>query len=493
MAKSLGNCEITIDEPKNVVGKKEYSASDLPSSAFTFNMSGTLTRSGGGSGTVTWSATAEINLPLVITPNPKVVMYDSAGVTIDYTSKRGTTTVSSTWSGSGITFNPTTGSSTKASVTPPGSYTITATSEGESANAILKVVKVELNSLKFTSDHGILRNNNSTWEDTGTVYSEPEWIKSPVTNNPITHTKNNKVAIELSIKVEPAGIAYSISGNGGVSGLNFSADNLTSTGNSQAIAITSTEKLADKVNIIEKSISWKITIENTELSIGDTGSHKIYVTYGTPSGSVVTEKRINCVTSACKGLANEAIIVQKLWTDVVGPGSYSLGAPYPNPEWKILGGTSGECIAIAKLFEMAIKMIGITPGSGSVVFLYVDPNGSSHENSDSSNFATRDCRIGNNGHTSSIGATHADENQYEKLAFVDNSDGGNNWEACYKYRHNSSSSWVWYAAGTGGRYYSSVQNCMNDIVKYTRWRYCNSSFGSLGTCTDPGPSPEKTW
>lgn len=133
------------------------------------------------------------------------------------------------------------------------------------------------------------------------------------------------------------------------------------------------------------------------------------------------------------------------------------------------------------------------PGSGSVVYVYADTNKGSHENASASAYCVRDCQIGQNGHTAEHGATHHDENNSEKLTFQDGAGGWNNWEACYKYRQTANDPWIWYAAGTGGKSYTSVQAVMNDICSKTRWRYCTAGWQSLGTCEDPGPYPEATW
>ena len=253
-------------------------------------------------------------------------------------------------------------------------------------------------------------------------------------------------------------------------------------------------KLAHLIDNTSLDLTWKITLDGgtSYITLAST-SNKLYVTGGAPGGGTTTIIRINRVTSECKGLVNENDIVAKLWEKVAGPGAYSLGSPYPDPEWKILDGTPGECIAIANLFQKTIQMSGLTPGSGSVVYVYADTNKGSHENASASAYCVRDCQIGQNGHTTAHGATHHDENNSEKLTFKDKAGGWNNWEACYKYRQTANDPWIWYAAGTGGKSYASVQAVMNDICSQTRWRYCTAGWQSLGTCEDPGPYPEATW
>jgi len=45
---------------------------------------------------------------------------------------------------------------------------------GGNVTVDIYIWKAELKSIKFTSDQGVLRDNNSDWTDTGNVYGEPE-------------------------------------------------------------------------------------------------------------------------------------------------------------------------------------------------------------------------------------------------------------------------------------------------------------------------------
>ncbi len=339
----------------------------------------------------------------------------------------------------------------------------------------IMVYETKLKSIKFTSDHGTMNDNNSDWLDSGTVYTEPEWVNSRSVNNPITHTMSTSLVIEATVIVGPSGLSFDLSGDGSENYLDFTESGNTSTGSDQAISITADASLPGTVDTIDESIAWEIKLTDptpdVDVSVGNSGSHKIYVTCGTPSGSILTEKRVSTVTTACDGMSSEPAIVDKPWTDIIGSTIYTLGAPYPTPEWKILGGTPGECDAIANLFEQTIQMIGLTPGDGDVTYLYADENGGSFESASDEAYVTRACGPGSHGHTSSVGSTHDDEQTFEELGFIDGSGGSNVLEACYKYRHTSSDPWKWYAPGTTTGVFTSVQNVMNAIVDYTYWAY----------------------
>ena len=365
------------------------------------------------------------------------------------------------------------------------------------------VLKVALDETTFrgTGSHA-LKTDDGTYASDGTgdvrvpqiqVGATPRetqicytWESSPEIAAKFSIVPNLATPVSAKIRIEGV--------QNGRAGILVYEKDVSLSGASITETFTTSAKLKKLVDNTTYDLTWKLSIDggSTYCTI-DTTANKLFAVAGSPGGGNTTLTRIGRVTDECKGLVNEPDIVQRLWKKVAGPASYVLGAPYPNPEWKILDGTPGECIAIANLFEKTIRMVGLAPGAGSVVYLYVDPAGRSHESPATDNFSTRDCRIGQNGHTATVGNTHHLQNNFEKLAFVDMQGGANNWEACYKYRHQAGDPWVWYAAGTGGASYNSVQDCMNAICDWTRWRYCNATWGSLGSCVTPGPHPERDW
>ncbi len=242
---------------------------------------------------------------------------------------------------------------------------------------------------------------------------------------------------------------------------------------------------------VEVVLNAVLELEWTVCETDVTPTHAIYITAGTPTGSVVTVTRISRLTKDCDNLASEPDIIEALWTKVAEPAKYQLGAMYPSPVWKILDGTPGECIAIADLFEKTIQLIGLALGDGTVVFCYVDPGGGSHESTSTSDFAARGCQWGQNGHDPAHGPTHGDENALEKLIWMDRDGGLNNWEACFKYREDDDSPYKYYAAGTGGDPpYDSAQGVMDAYAVSTLWQYCRANWTPIGNCSDPGPNPE---
>ena len=240
---------------------------------------------------------------------------------------------------------------------------------------------VELKSIEFTSDHesggaNILKDNNTNWTDSGTVYAEPEWVKSPATNNPISHTKNTKLTAKITVKVNPSGVTFDLIGDGPDSYVDFQKTNNTSTGSDQEITVTADANLPDQVCTQTKSINWKINVGSAECSAGSSGPHKIFITYGTPSGSEPTDNRISWSCERCTGNSalDDIVLAAYAYINTYDPphfnvatGEWPSGTP---PIWMLLdpSHSGGSCIAFANLLKHISNILGI-PG-GSLVYVY---------------------------------------------------------------------------------------------------------------------------
>ncbi|MCI5182535.1 MAG: hypothetical protein D3921_08460 [Candidatus Electrothrix sp. AW1] len=286
--------------------------------------------------------------------------------------------------------------------TPSASYTGDVTIKVKYAPAgkdvaeitgLMKIFNVELKSIEFTSDHedssgnNILKDNNSDWKDTGTSYSEPEWV-SGGSNNPISQTKNTKITVKVKVKVEPSGITFDLKGDGPNNYVDFNKADLTSTGADQEITLTADANLPNQVDILTKNINWKIKIETVEFNAGASENHKIYVTYGTPSGSVVTEKRLSWSCSVCdnKSDTDDIVLAAHAYINTNTPPKFDVRtSAWPSgtpPIWKILDSThsGGSCIAHSNLLKYISNILGIPGGNLVNVYSSSDLNFNTQEN-----------------------------------------------------------------------------------------------------------------
>lgn len=232
------------------------------------------------------------------------------------------------------------------------------------------VVKAEIKSIKFTNDHGVLKDNNSDWTDNYNAvdYSTPEWVKNS-TNRSITKTKNTSLNIDVVLKVEPSDVAYDLIGDCSDNYLSFAGIGNTSTGEDQTISsITALAALPDYITTINKSVDWKIRCTSADPDIDITsdtsGPHKIYVTFGAPWGSVQTEKRVAWVCNYADGATNNnaaSLIQSKLHNDDPPYFQGGTGALPCSPIWLMMNETPnsipGDCIAHANLMRYAMQLM----------------------------------------------------------------------------------------------------------------------------------------
>ena len=250
--------------------------------------------------------------------------------------------------------------------------TVVATCGTSTKTANVIVFDAEIISVKFTSDHGVMKDKTDTCEDGGTLYTEPEWVKSSSKNNPISQTKGTKIALKVTVKVEPSGVKYNLTGSNTSSYFSFAKDNITSTGNNQESAIEANAELPNKVDIITKSINWKVTVENIEIDLGNTGGHKVYVTYGIPAGSQATEWRINKVCTYASDKTSLSDCGNAIFDELSGSFTYQGDTAWgPSPIWKLyLGGqqNTSQCPGLADFINKHFQILGL--GAGIIKICY---------------------------------------------------------------------------------------------------------------------------
>jgi hypothetical protein len=209
-----------------------------------------------------------------------------------------------------------------------------------------------------------MRDNNTDYTASGTVFSKPDWTDAGK-NNPISHTMTQNVGVQLEFLVTPSDApsrSYKIKGTG-PTGLNFDST-INLPGGTQVIPLTSTDQLATKVQKLTGSINWVITSNSQTVMTQSTGSHTVYVTMGTPrnDGTVpntVTQKRMERAVSAVAGAGSldpNAIVK----TVIQDQGAFDLSKPQSN-EW-VVPDTGGDCQSIVRFTAAVLNMINV-PGN----------------------------------------------------------------------------------------------------------------------------------
>ncbi len=235
--------------------------------------------------------------------------------------------------------------------------------ETEVDSVVLTVVSAELTSIRFTSDHQSMNDNNRDWDSSGNPYSQPEWVRETEVNNPISHTKGCSIEATVVVKVCPAGLTFHLAGVG-PEWLSFSSQGNVSTGQDQPLTLTAAETLPDLVATLEQPITWTTTVSGTEIHLWDSGPHKIYVTYGTPSGSTVTERRIEKTCEWADTATGEEEVADGIHDNLgnADPPYEPSEKPSEGSGWTLLEGNAyGECDEQADLMRYAVLMQGVTP------------------------------------------------------------------------------------------------------------------------------------
>ena len=140
----------------------------------------------------------------------------------------------------------------------------------------LKIVE-----LTFLSDHGVIRNNTTDWENTGELYEKPDW--TPAKSNPVSHSmkKNGKIQVVIEaegeapdngeIKAKVGNVLFFQSGT-----VNFKIGKNT-------LVLTSVKNLSEALGQGNVVFKWtgSTTRKPEEESIGKT-KNLIFVTYSDP-------------------------------------------------------------------------------------------------------------------------------------------------------------------------------------------------------------------
>lgn len=351
--------------------------------------------------------------------------------------------------------------------------------ESVSDSQNLTVVKLELKSIKFTSDHenggnNLLTDNNADWSNSGTAYAQPEWTKAGQ-NNPISHTKGTSLSIKAKLKVEPSGITFELEGDGPNDYVDFKKSGIPpSTGAEQEIDIDAEEILPSSINVLSKSIAWKAKISGLEFALGSSGVHKIYMTYGTPEGSAITEKRIAYVCSNGSG-STPRTCADSLFGQL--PGSIDKSAQDDGPPniWDVHNDpdSSSQCNGLALFVQAHFNMLGM--GSGQIVYGMAKDDGSCEvQSSPPLDPFEPESR------SSSHDGTQHGESQTEYLYMHDANNEFHNYEAALFFSNKL------YALGFGA--YSSATEMMTNAF-FIDWYYVGRDTNNVPTafkCTiDP--------
>jgi hypothetical protein len=249
----------------------------------------------------------------------------------------------------------------------------------------VNVIKIEIQSVEFTTDHNLLCNNGANITAVVSRYPNVEWQPkaTPKANAPITHTASdtNKIGIKVTLTCDgaPSGLAFHLRGTSSESAFAFDKDDSFGGTSPQVVTIDSSNPIGKDIRKFMASISWTATVgTNPNVNLGSSGPHIVYTTLGTPnisapsSASVPTPKRMDLAVPAVAaaivsagGQDNKPKIV---WQIVKTQGTYYLGRNLSDaqawalPSFATAPNPGADCISISRFVRNICMCMGV-PGS----------------------------------------------------------------------------------------------------------------------------------
>ena len=182
-----------------------------------------------------------------------------------------------------------------------------------------------LESVTFTSDHGVLQNEEVTFAGVGQPYGQPEWT-SAGNNHPISQTRGTQVFANVTLTVNPPELPFKLVGDAAETCLKFTGY-ATAKGQTQVVLVRGEAELPNVITSLSESIAWRIVAEDNpanQATLGRTGPHEVFVTWGTPHAetypqwelthtSVATYKRMERLVAIwCNGVATTRDLADKV-------------------------------------------------------------------------------------------------------------------------------------------------------------------------------------
>ncbi len=266
-----------------------------------------------------------------------------------------------------------------------------------------KIKALKVTRLKFKTDHRLMTDNNTDWKNSGSVFSKPEWTYG-VASKPISHTKDQKVQVEVDFEVYPPDAEETdatVTGTAKFGSLVFTGPQKFK-GGTVTFSAESSAPLPDAVQKLTGDINWSVsTTKDGPFDAGASWGHTIYVTMDKPVNPGGLEDGITQFRmEKAVALVQATGTAKPPWSDVPHalvlalmqtiPGyriipdpavnSARPGVNHPNfmnnfgGAWNIADfiSNSAECQAIVRFVRAIIKQIGCG-GLAQVMLVYVDP------------------------------------------------------------------------------------------------------------------------
>ncbi|MCK6586915.1 MAG: hypothetical protein L6Q76_04950 [Polyangiaceae bacterium] len=254
---------------------------------------------------------------------------------------------------------------------------------------------ITLIAMSFLSDHHKMKDNGTSWVDSGNLYGKPDW--TPAHANPVSHSMGERVEIQLKLSVGPPsaseeeGIFHGTSPTNIVfttSPIRVAPDGMNLTMSSEPEPL-----LPQKVQKLTFGVDW--WVEGTSVQLApDQTSNTLYVTMGVPEDggdkeAGITHKRMETAVGLVGGIGSldPHTIVKALmdkvpeYTLVQNPNvppeldhpkyfKKDAGGAWPIADWMKY---YAECQAIVRFVLAVIKQVGCS-GDAELVTVWAEPH-----------------------------------------------------------------------------------------------------------------------
>lgn len=255
------------------------------------------------------------------------------------------------------------------------------------------IQSIHLESVEFLSDHGLIKDEETAWTNTGILYRTPEWSASG-NKSPLTHTMDKPISVRVTLRVEPPGACPETGVLSGISddGLEFLKEGVTFKGGPVIVELTSKNSLPEAVDQFVLMIEWKAQAEAAN-GMG-TSQNDLYVTMDTPidagrdTHGVTVKRMAKAVELVMQADSlNPHHIVEYLmsllpaYTLVTSPDvpadhhhpPYSrnkTGGAWPIADYLV---EAAECQAIVRFVIKVLYQVGC-PGEAKNMLVWTDPD-----------------------------------------------------------------------------------------------------------------------
>ncbi|OHB54455.1 MAG: hypothetical protein A2173_10960 [Planctomycetes bacterium RBG_13_44_8b] len=372
-----------------------------------------------------------------------------------------------------------------------GNYTLTATCGTSSKHVTIHVVAPIVYQFGFDGDN-LLYQTPSTyngWGDGTVQITDPVYDSSatPAKNDPVCVTRNSSSVSLTNVKLKVSEALSYITTIGidagwteqwdDVNGISFSGTT------SQEASLNISGTIINQVTTYngDFKISWWYSVpapggNGTWYPTNNT-SHTVYVTWGQPSGSSVTEKRIEFVCNAADGIGgtNPTVPANAIFNNL--SGSFDLSGPPwgPVPIWRLHNsGEISQCPGIARYVNSHFQMLGLTD-TEVIRYCHATSSGTYIASSTDPGTIWRSIALDVN---HPMPTTHDDYYASERLAHIDGNGNPNAYEATCLFNGYH------YALGVG--IFTTAEDVVEAAFTSVEWQYrvgSNPPYTFL-TCTE---------